>query len=253
MIQFIVNYRFIYFVGTFFLLISCSNQEDPTVILDFKKGVKLIEQEEYDKAIAFLNNLSRQKIEDKTKAALYRNLSISYQMLGKIDSAKYYMNKAVSLAESDSFEYFFYKGEQAVLSNDFNSALKNFKKAEQLNESHAELFNSMCSLYSGDYSDVFFDPNLAEKYALKAYKLNPTKFSQEQLASVYFQNENYIKSESLFRKLQVKFPENQKYKFNLGQAMYFSGKENKGLELMKEAADRDDSCKVLFFEIFENK
>jgi hypothetical protein len=38
----------------------------------------------------------------------------------------------------------------------------------------------------------------------------------------------------------------------MGQALYFDGNENRGLYLMKQAAERDDSCKIMFQEIFEN-
>jgi predicted Zn-dependent protease len=87
---------------------------------------------------------------------------------------------------------------------------------------------------------------------LKAYHLSKNIVAKEQLGSVYFQNEKYLKAIRIYQNLLSEFPDNQLYSFYYGESLFFLGDEKNGMKRMRNAADRDDSCKVMFQEIFES-
>lgn len=233
------------------VLISCEEKKSISEYV-IKKGVHLIDNEEYHKAIAYFNSLSTDDIDDFSKAVLFRNISISYQNLGMLDSAKFFAKKSYLNAPDESFEYYLNKADYNLLVNHVTEAIQNLNKAKEIDAKRQELYNRYCSVYSGEYGEVFFDPELAEKNAILACKIKPNRIVKEQLGAIYFQNEKYSQSAKIFKELIRLYPENKKYTFYLGQAMYFNGNENTGVELMRDAADRDDSCKVMFNEIFQN-
>lgn len=235
-----------------FILIACSPKEQVSE-KSIKKGVSFIDQEEYNSAINYFHSLLLKDIDDLSKSVIYRNISISFQCLGDIDSAKFYAKKSYVEAPDDSFEYHLNKADYYLLINHVTESLQSLEEAKSIDPKRQEIYNRYCSVYSGEYGEVFFDPELAEKNAVLACKIKPGRIVKEQLGSIYFQNEKYHQSARVFKELVRKYPQNKKYTFYMGQAIYFDGDENNGLYLMKQAAERDDSCKVMFEEIFENK
>ncbi len=241
---------FIFICSIFF--VACSNKKKVSE-KSIKKGVEYIDQEEYIKAINHFQFLLKNELDDLSKAVIYRNISISFQSMGVLDSAKYYAKKSYTNAPNDSFEFFLNKADYFLLVNHVSEALLNLEQAKEIDPNRQEVYNRYCSVYSGEYGEVFFDPDLAEKNAVIACKIKPNRIVKEQLGSIYFQNEKYTNSARIFKELAKKYPQNKKYTFYMGQAIYFDGNESKGIELMKQASERDDSCKVMFQEIFENR
>jgi tetratricopeptide (TPR) repeat protein len=233
-------------------LIACSPKKQLTE-KSIKKGVAYIDQEEYQKAIDYFHSLLVKDIDDLSSSVICRNLSISFQCLGDIDSAIYYAKKSYAEAPEDSFEYYLNKADYNLLINHVSQALQSLEQAKEIDSKRQEVYNRYCSVYSGEYGEVFFEPELAEKNAILACKIKPGRIVKEQLGSIYFQNEKYNQSARVFKELVKKYPENKKYTFYMGQAIYFDGNESRGMDLMRNAADRDDSCKVMFEEIFDNK
>jgi tetratricopeptide (TPR) repeat protein len=234
-----------------FICFACS-QKHQVPESSIKRGVLLIDQEAYQTAIDYFQSLIKDETNEISKAVIYRNISISFQSLNQLDSAKYYAKKSYLESPEDSFEYFLNKADYNLLVNHVSEAIQNLNKAKSIDSKRQEVYNRFCSVYSGEYGEVFFEPDLAEKNALIACKIKPNRIVKEQLGSIYFQNEKYHHSARIFNELVKKYPENKKYTFFMGQALYFDGNENRGLDLMKQAAERDDSCKVMFQEIFEN-
>ncbi len=216
-----------------------------------RKGVALIDREEYQMAIDYFNTLTTSEIDELSKAVIYRNMSISFQYLGQLDSAIYYAKKSFVESPEDSFEFYLNKADYNLLINHASEALQNLDEAKRIDPKRQEIYNRYCSVYSGEYGEVFFEPELAEKNAVIACRIKPSRIVREQLGSIYFQNEKYKHSARIFSELMKQYPENKKYTFYTGQAIYFDGHENKGMNLMRQAADRDDSCRVMFQEIFE--
>jgi tetratricopeptide (TPR) repeat protein len=240
----------IFFLTLF--IISCSSKKTVSDAV-IKKGVVLVDQENYQQAVDYFRSLLTSDIDDESKAVIYRNISIAYQSLGKLDLAKIYAKKSYLNAPDDSFEYYLNKADYELLSFHVSEALTNLNKAKELDSKRFEIYNRYCSIYSGEYGEVFFDPELAEKNALIACKIKPGRILKEQLGAIYFQNEKYTNSARIFNELVKRYPETKKYSFYYGQALYFNGDEYRGIQMMKDAAERDDSCMVMFEEIFENK
>ena len=130
--------------------------------------------------------------------------------------------------------------------------MDNLQRANKVDVNKSEVYIALCSIYSGAYGDAFFDPIKSEYYALKAYHLSKNIVAKEQLGSVYFQNEKYLKAIRIYQNLLSEFPDNQLYSFYYGESLFFLGDEKNGMKRMRNAADRDDSCKVMFQEIFES-
>lgn len=234
------------------LFVSCSHKQQ-VAQNKIKKGVTLIDQEEYQFAIDYFHTLVDENIDEISKAIIYRNISIAFQSVGQLDSARYYAKKSYVESPNNSFEFYLNKADYNLLINHVSEALQNLDKAKLIDPNRQEVYNRYCSVYSGEYGEVFFEPELAEKNAIIACKIKPNRIVKEQLGAIYFQNEKYHHSVRIFKELVKKYPQNKKYTFYMGQAMYFDGNENKGIDLMKHAAERDDSCRVMFSEIFENK
>ena len=240
---------FIFFSLVF--LFSCSPKQQVSQ-KSIKKGVTFIDQEDYLSAVNHFQSLLIDDIDDLSKSVIYRNISISFQCMGELDSAKYYAKKSYTEAPDDSFEYYLNKADYYLLINHVTESLQSLEDAKSIDPKRQEIYNRYCSIYSGEYGEIFFDPDLAEKNAVLACKIKSGRIVKEQLGSIYFQNEKYKQSARIFNELVLKYPQNKKYTFYMGQALYFDGNEIRGLDLMKQAAERDDSCKIMFQEIFEN-
>ena len=244
--------RVLFVLFALFLFVACSHKQQ-VAQNKIKKGVSLIDQEEYQFAIDYFHTLVNVNTDEISKAVIYRNMSISFQSLGQLDSARFYAKKSYTESPDNSFEYYLNKADYNLLINHVSEAIQNLDKAKLLDPKRQEVYNRYCSVYSGEYGDVFFEPELAEKNAIIACKIKSNRIVKEQLGAIYFQNEKYHHSARIFNELVKKYPQNKKYTFYMGQAIYFDGNENKGMDLMRQAAERDDSCKVMFQEIFENK
>ena len=234
------------------ILFSCRQQSDPQAILSLQEGVALLDEKNFEDALLTFKKTLSYNLDEELESKVYRNLSIVFQNQGSIDSALVYSKKGYEMAPDNSYLYYINKAEYALLENDIKTGVENLKMAEKLNPFEMEVFSLFCSIYSGDYGDAYFNPVLAERYAKKAYHINPCKITKEQLGAVYFQNERYMRAVRIFKELSGAVPTDQRYKFYLGQSLFFSGKESQGVWYMKQAAERDDSCKVMFKEIFPN-
>ena len=243
--------KLVFILFSFLFLYSCSPKKHVSE-KSIKKGVSFIDQEDYKGAVNHFQTLLIEDVDDLSRSVIYRNISISFQCMGELDSAKYYAKKSYTAAPDDSFEYYLNKADYYLLINHVTESLQSLEEAKLIDPNRQEIYNRYCSIYSGEYGEIFFDPELAEKNAVLACKIKSGRIVKEQLGSIYFQNEKYKQSARIFNELIGKYPQNKKYTFYMGQALYFDGNENRGLYLMKQAAERDDSCKIMFQEIFEN-
>lgn len=232
--------------------VSCDEKDDPRSVELVQKGVALMEEQQDSEAMkSFMNALAYENT-DELNALIYRNVSILFQEKGMLDSARIYSQKGYEIALDDSYLYYMNKAEYHLLVGEIRKALENLMLAKQKEPEKTEIYTALCSIYSGAYGDAFFNPIKSEFYAVKAFHLSKNTVSKEQLGSVYFQNEKYAKAKRIYQDLSREFPDNQLYSFYYGQSLFFSGDENQGLSRMKKAAERDDSCSVMFQEIFES-
>ena len=242
------------FIYSFFILflVSCSHTNDVDELQKIKKGERILEMKAFDKALKYFVSIDASSFSDDSKAVLFRNISKSYSQLGQIDSAKIYCEKAVNIADKNSFIYFITKAEFELFNHQASNAIETLVNAEKKHPESEEVANLFSLIYSGEYGEGYFDLQKAEKYAVHAFRLKNNNSNKEQLGSIYFDAEKYKLATKIFKEMYYQESNNHFYKFYYGQSLFFEGKEKKGFQLMKSAADNNDSCKLMFDEIFSN-
>jgi tetratricopeptide (TPR) repeat protein len=235
----------------FIFLISCEVENNPRAVKLVNEGVKKMDLREYSKALTLFREAMKLNMNDELAAITFRNLSIVYQDLEDFDSAIKYAQKGYETAPNDTYIYYINRAEFNLLKNDVHTAINDLNSAKLLSPDKMEVYHTLCLIYSGEYGDAYFNPELSEFYAKKSFKISPSEITKEQLGSVYFQNEKYVQAVKVFTELYFSDPSNKKYEFYLGQSLYFAGDERGGEKHMKQAADRDETCKAMYHEIFE--
>lgn len=234
-----------------FIVFSCSTSDDPKALKRISEGNKFLDQKNYSSALIAFKDAQKYDLTDESLAKNYRNISICFKNLNLLDSAKVNAKKAYQNAEEYSYYFFNNSGEALLLDNKLEEAKLQFEKAIKKNELGMEANNNLSLLYSGTYDEKFINLNAAIFYAGKAYDANPTATNKEQMASIYFQMENFKQAAKLFSELSNQFPQVKMHQFNYGQCLYFSGKEDEGIALMEDAAERDELCRELFEELIK--
>ncbi len=234
-----------------FLIQSCQEKNDLKAELLFKEGTIKLKSNANEEALIQFRKALGLEVSDLLKATIYRNMSIAFQNVENIDSATYYSRKGYEVAPSDSYIFYMNRAEYNLLSNDVHTAIQDLKSAKALDPLQMEVYQTLCLIYSGEYGDAYFEPQLSEVCAKKSVKLSPSNTTKEQLGSIYFQNEKYVEAVKIFAELYSKEPTNKRFEFFLGQSLYFAGDERGGENHMKKAAERDEECKAMYHEIFE--
>ena len=245
----------LYFLSFLFLfmIFSCDEKEDPQLINLLKKGKQELDKESYGSAKTFFFKALALKGEGESKALVNRDLAYVYNQQGNQDSAFYYFDRGADLSKEGSFIFYSCSIGASICKKEFKNALNLLNESYLIYPNQIEISNLLCAVYSGEYDDVFFDPENAEKFAKKAFELRPNRKSKEQLGRVYFQNEKYLNAAKLFSELVYSCPSNLFYQFYFGQALFFNGEESRGIPYMKKAASKNDSCLFMFNEIFSSK
>ncbi len=233
------------------IFVSCREISDPKAELLFKAGTKYLTKNEYKPALLEFRRALNLEISESLQATIFRNMSIAFQNLNISDSASFYSQKGYEIAPSDSYIFYINRAEYNLLNNDIHKAIQDLKNAKRLDPNQMEVYHTLCLIYSGEYGDAYFEPQLSEFCAKKSVKLKPSNETKEQLGSIYFQNEKYVDAVKIFTELYSKEPTNKRYEFFLGQSLYFAGDERGGENHMKKAAERDTECKAMYHEIFE--
>jgi tetratricopeptide (TPR) repeat protein len=241
--------KLIQFTILILFFFSCSNADDEKALDLMKKGNEFLDEKNYSSALISFKDALKYKMSDETKAKNYRNIAVVFLYQENLDSAKYYSSLGANAVNSNSYHHLINKGELLLLSGKTKDAIVMLEKAKNLKPEEMEVYNNLSLIYAGNYGEEFVNMNLAIKNAEKAYELNKIDINKEQLASVYFQNENFDKAKQLFKELFDKHPEVKIYQFYYGQSIYFSGNEDLGIEMMEQAAERDSACKKMFEDL----
>jgi tetratricopeptide (TPR) repeat protein len=230
---------------------SCSNSDDVKVLEFMEKGNQFLEDKNYSSALISFKDALKYEMSDESKAKNYRNIAVVFLYMENLDSAKYYSQLGADAVNSDSYYHLINKGEVYLLSNQTKHAIHILEQAKKLKPNEMEVYNNLSLIYAGNYGEEFVSLDLALSNAEKAYELNKNDVNKEQLASVYFQKENFSKALNLFKELYEKHPEVKMYQFYYGQSLYFSGNEELGIKMMEEAAERDENCRKLLEDLID--
>jgi tetratricopeptide (TPR) repeat protein len=236
--------------GLFSLFTSCNDHAEEKAITLNNEGIAMNERTNFSGALLKFREAIGFARTAETKANTYRNLSVTFYNLNELDSSKHYSQLGYQAADKNSYYYYVNKAEYDLLSNKTAEAIQLLEKAKDERD-EMEIYNNLSLIYSGEYGEDFVDLNKALKNAKKAFELDSAPALEEQLAGIYFMQDNYKKSLEHYSALMKRYPEIQLYKFFTGQAMLFAGDEDKGLELMEEAAARDDECRKMLDEFVE--
>jgi tetratricopeptide (TPR) repeat protein len=238
----------------FFSLFSCNSVYDAKKIGELNnEGVFFLESKNYASALVKFQEALALKPIGETKSQVLRNISTVYFYLDEIDSAKYYSKLAYQSTPKNTYDYHLNYGEYLMLEGKIKSAIIEFEKAIKINPNNMEAYNNFSLIYDGSFGDEFTDDEKALYYSQKAFELNPSPITKEQLAAVHFQQDNYKESNRLFKELMDSYPEIKMNQFNYGMSLYFSGDEVEGLKLMYEASLKDSQCSSIFKEMFDSE
>ena len=231
--------------------VSCEVKSDPKAELLFKIGTKYLTDNASKSALFEFRKALNLEISESLQATIFRNMSIAFQNLEISDSASFYSQKGYEVAPRNSYIFYINRADYNLLNNNIHSAIQDLKSAKALDPNQMEVYHTLCLIYSGEYGDAYFEPQLSEFCAKRSVKLKPSNETKEQLGSIFFQNEKYVDAVKIFTELYSKEPSNKRYEFFLGQSLYFAGDEHGGENHMKKAAERDAECKAMYHEIFE--
>lgn len=228
------------------LFFSCGDDKSEALLKDAET---YFDEKNYSSALVAYRDALSGELNDEQKVKVWRNLSLCFENANEQDSAKLYHSQALKNAEKGSYFYYVLKGEDFVAKDKLDQAEKSFLEAEKLDEEGVEALNNLSLLYSGAYDDKHMNLKKALSYAKKAMSLKASTVNKEQLAAVYFQQENFKEAAELYEQLFEKHPNIRLYQFNQGQCLYFSDEEVEGIQLMEEAATRDLECQELLEQI----
>lgn len=233
----------------FVILFACSPADDPKALEFMQEGSTFLDEKNYGSALERFRTALRFELSPENRAKNYRNLAIVFMYQQQMDSAKHYSKLGYECSPSDSYFHLINLAEYQLLSDSISQAIETYEEAKDLKPNEMSVYNNLSLIYAGNYGEKYLNLKKALSNAQQAFDIKPTAVNQEQLASVLFQLESYQKAANLFHDLAQRFPAVQFYSFYEGQSLFFAGEEEKGYELMVEAAKRDAACQKLLEEI----
>jgi tetratricopeptide (TPR) repeat protein len=234
------------------ILFSCTSTSREAQDLN-NQGVAFLDKEDYTQA----ENSFRQAwilpdVDPELKAGVARNLCLLFSAKEQADSALHYALKAYRMAPKDSYIYLVSRAEYALLRKNINEAIAFYEQAKWKKQDDMAVYNSLGMIYSGKYGARYENVSKALENNKKAYELSPRDPLAEALAFSYMNADKYSESLPLWKKLRSSQPANMEYLFHEGVALYFLGQEDKGMEQMESAADRNENCRKMYQEMQAN-
>lgn len=144
-------------------------------------------------AAAQFQSASQNAVTNTTKVTSLINLGYVYTSDGKNDLALSTFKEALSLADQDSFQYYLISGEIALIEKKPNAAQFAYKKAYEISPDEYQI-NSALALFYLDLEEIapqYADYKKALTYAQKAYEVDKSEVTKQNLAIAYYFNENY--------------------------------------------------------------
>lgn len=179
-----------------FLAFKIYNSLDSDVIDTNNQALKNFNEGDSQQAITQFQEASQGAITDSAKINTLKNLAYVYSTEGQNDLALNSFKEALAIATPESFDYYLISGEINLLEKKPNAALANYNTAYKMEPDDFQINNALALFYldmeeispqSSDYAKALI-------YAQKAYDLNKSEISKQNLAIANYFNDNFDKT-----------------------------------------------------------
>lgn len=178
-----------------------------------EEAATLVDAGKLNEAIPiYYQALSFGSVPDSIKSTYYINLANAYGGIGKNDSAKFFLKKAVDITPKGTCEYYTYKAQIFLMDSLTEKAINSLEKAHQLNKNYLLTNNLLGLIYIGSYGMDFYEPRKALSYNIKVNELiNGSTIAKYTLAKNYYCLEMTEKFVPLFKEIYRDNPGNTEY------------------------------------------
>jgi tetratricopeptide (TPR) repeat protein len=218
-----------------------------------QEGIELINAGKHQEALeAFLKAIKNPKLTKKSKGTIYRNIAITYDKIGKKDSAIHYSTLAAKCFKKNSSDYLVNAADVDLLRGKTAPALAKLLKAINLDPDEMTVNNTLGLIYLGEYDNAFTDLDQALIYNSKAFEISGSRVIEEVLARNYYRMENYEKAELHFEHLVQNYPDMISYSLDMGMTKYKLNKLAEADKLFVQVIAKDSTYKETIDTFKEN-
>ncbi len=182
-----------------------------------QQGIECMNAGKYELALqAFLKAVKNPRLSKDSKGTIYRNISLTYNDLGKKDSAVHFSTLAAKCYIKNSFDNLVNLADVDIVAGKTGSALARLLKAVQMNPDEMSVNNSLGLIYLGEYDETFTDLDKALTYNSRAFEINSGRVTEDVLARTYYKKEDYEKAEAHYEHLLQNHPDIISYSLDMG-------------------------------------
>lgn len=182
-----------------FVVFRIVNTVDSDAVNSNNSALESYDSGNSQQAAAQLQSASQNAVTNTTKVTSLINLGYVYTSDGKNDLALSTFKEALTLAGQDSFQYYLISGEIALIEKKPNAAQLAYKKAYEISPNEYQINNALALFYLDleEIAPQYADYKKALTYAQKAYDVDKSEVTKQNLAIAYYFNENYNQTISL--------------------------------------------------------
>jgi tetratricopeptide (TPR) repeat protein len=207
-----------------------------------QQGIEFMNAGKYELALeAFLKAVKNQRLSKDSKGTIYRNISLTYNDLGKKDSCVHFSTLAAKCYRKNSFDYLINLADVDIVAGKTRDALARLLKAVKMNPDEMSVNNSLGLIYLGDYDETLTDLNKALMYNSRAFEINGSRVTEDVLARTYYQKEDYEKAEVHYEHLLQNYPDIISYPLDMGMIKFKLKKKEEAEKYFDKVIATDSS------------
>lgn len=207
-----------------------------------QQGIEFMNAGKYELALAaFLKAVQNPRLSKDSKGTIFRNISLTYNDLGKKDSAIHYSTLAAKCYRKNSFDYLVNFADVDIVAGKTSSALNRLLKAAKMNPDEMSVNNSLGLIYLGEYDETLIDLDKALMYNLRAFEINDSRVTEDVLARTYYKKEDYEKAETHYEHLLQNYPAMISYSLDLGMVKLKLKKKEEADKFFDKVIAQDSS------------
>ena len=187
------------------IILRAVNTVDSVAVDKNNSALSAFDSGNSDQAITQFQEASKSAVGSETKIPTLVNLAYVYSSEGKSELALSTFKEALGLASGSTFSYYLISGEIAELENRPAAAYENYNKAYAMKPDDFQVNNSL-ALFHLDMESAhpkYEDYKKALLYAQKAYGLNNSEVTRQNLGIAQYWNKNYDASIALLTQTNI--------------------------------------------------